>query len=614
MCGIAGYIGKKKLPESFIKNTLKIMSNRGPDNQGYFYYNTKENYNIYLLSSRLNIVNQNQDSNQPFRIKDYIIVYNGEIYNFFDLKEKLIKKGIKVITSSDTEIILHYFILYGEKCVKYFEGMWSFVIFNIKNNKIFSSRDRFGEKPLFYLENKEKEFYFGSEIKFIQSLYEKKININLNQLTNYLNFGYKSLYKYNQTYFQNIKEFPKRSFLHSRIGGKLFFRNYWKLKFLENSKISETEAIKETRLRVINSIEKRINANVPVGICLSGGVDSSIIASVTKKILNKDIKTYSILDNDIRYNEKKNIKLIVNDLNIKNTSIFLKKEKNFERLEKLIEYRTAPVATVSYYNHSLMLNKMKKDKIKIGILGTAADEIFAGYYDHFLLHLSVLQKNRKNYEFFNSQKLFFNQFAKKFIRNPLLKDPYKYIKNPKSREHIFDEYKKISKFLISKSNQKFSEIKFTKDLLRNRMLNELNIETTPVILNEDDLNSMNFSIENRSPYLDSKLVEFAYTLPSNMMIKNGYNKYLLRQAFKDVVCKKVILNKKKIGFNSSINNVFNFTSKEILKEILNKRSPIFDFVEYKKFKKIINQKEYQNYLSKFVFSVINANIFLKKFY
>ena len=174
--------------------------------------------------------------------------------------------------------------------------------------------------------------------------------------------------------------------------------------------------------------------------------------------------------------------------------------------------------------------------------------------------------------------------------------------------------KKISKFLISKSNQKFSEIKFTKDLLRNRMLNELNIETTPVILNEDDLNSMNFSIENRSPYLDSKLVEFAYTLPSNMMIKNGYNKYLLRQAFKDVVCKKVILNKKKIGFNSSINDIFDLRNKYILKQILNKNSPIFEFIKYDKFKKIIHQKKYENYLSKFIFSFINANIFLQKFY
>ena len=192
---------------------------------------------------------------------------------------------------------------------------------------------------------------------------------------------------------------------------KDFFKNYWKLKFSDNNKISEAEAIKETRLRLIDSIEKRINASVPVGICLSGGIDSSIIASVTK-ILNKDIQTFSIFDNDVRYDERKNIKLIVNDLKVKNTSILLKKEKNFERLEKLIKYRSAPVATISYYNHSLMLEKMKKDKIKIGILGTAADEIFAGYYDHFLLQLSVLQKNKKilnflilkNYFLINLQK------------------------------------------------------------------------------------------------------------------------------------------------------------------------------------------------------------------
>ena len=225
-----------------------------------------------------------------------------------------------------------------------------------------------------------------------------------------------------------------------------------------------------------------------------------------------------------------------------------------------------------------------------------------------------MSKNKKNNKLFNSQKLFFNKFAKNFIRNPLLKDPYKYIKNPKSREHIFDEYKKLGEFLISKSNKKFSEIKFTNDLLRNRMLNELNIETTPVILNEDDLNSMNYSIENRSPYLDSKLVEFAYTLPSNLLLKNGYNKYLLRQAFKDVVCKKVILNKKKIGFNSSINDIFDLENKYISKQILNKNSPIFEFVKYEKFKEIINQKKYENYLSKFIFSFINTNIFLQKFY
>ena len=173
------------------------------------------------------------------------------------MKEKLLKLGIKIKTTSDTEIILQLFILYGENCLKYLEGMWSFVIYNTKNNKIFLSRDRFGEKPFLYLISGE-DFYFGSQFSFIQSLFEKKINVNINHLTNYLNLGYKSLYKYGETFFEKVKNFPKRSFVYSKIGKKFKFNSYWSLNFKENKTLTEKDTIKIARKKLITSLEKQI--------------------------------------------------------------------------------------------------------------------------------------------------------------------------------------------------------------------------------------------------------------------------------------------------------------------------------------------------------------------
>ena len=545
MCGFSGYIGKREISQKIIDSTLDLMKERGPDSQDFFFDKSKNDQLVYLLSSRLSIVNQNSNSNQPFKIYNYIIVYNGEIYNYKKLKKNLESQGVKFKTSSDTEIILRYFIKYGSKCTNYFEGMWSFVIYNTYNSKFFFSRDRFGEKPFYTFKTKD-GFYFGSEIKFIKNLYYNKIEINKNQIINYLNLGYKSLYKYNETYYKNIVEFPKASYSCFQDYKSIEIKKYWKLSYKKNNKINLDEAIKSVREKLTQSISDKIDTKVSVGICLSGGVDSSIIASVAKKILNKDVDTYSIIDEDVRYSESETINYVIQDLKLRNHKVKIKKNNNLNKIERLVDYRSAPVATISYYNHSLMLEKMKKDKLKVGVLGTAADEIFGGYFDHYLLQLAVLFK--ENMTIYHQQKEHFNNTIKKFIRNNLLQDPDKYVNSPNDREHIFDERDKINFFLKKKSSKIFIEKNFSKDILRNRMINELLIETTPVILNEDDLNSMNYSIENRSPFLDRSLVEYAFKLPTKYLIKDGYNKYLLRQAFKDVVDKRVILNKKKSWF------------------------------------------------------------------
>ena len=203
MCGFAGYLGRKKISKRLIQKTLKFMKNRGPDNQSYKLYRVFD-LNLYMLHSRLNIIDINKRSNQPYVFNDHAIIFNGEIYNYLELKQDLIRKGVKFSTNSDTEVLLKSYLFYGLKFLQKLEGMWSFVILNKKSDQVLISRDRFGEKPLYYTFEKN-ELFFGSEIKFIKSLSNKKFKIDDRHLFKYLFLGYKSIKKNYDTYFEKIK-------------------------------------------------------------------------------------------------------------------------------------------------------------------------------------------------------------------------------------------------------------------------------------------------------------------------------------------------------------------------------------------------------------------------
>ena len=605
MCGIAGFIGNEKFSQREIKSFLEKMKSRGPNSQDFFQNNDALGNNVYLLHSRLSIFDLSKNGKQPFFFKNYVIIFNGEIYNFKELRLILNKRGVKLKSNTDTEVLLHFFIIYKEKCLDFFEGMWSFVIFDTKNKTFFISRDRFGEKPLYYLQN-QSGFYFGSEINYIKNFLDKKIKINEYQLKKYLGFGYKSLHKSYDTFYEDLKIFPKSSFIYQKNLSTLFFKKYWKLEYKPDNKVFINETISESKKLLVDAVGLRLRSDVPIGLCLSGGIDSTGIASIAKKCFNKDLDTYSIIDSDERYNEKKNISLITKDLNLKNYKTHLKKDNSLHQLKKLIQYKSHPICTLSYFSHSLMLKKMSKNNIKVCLLGTGADEIFTGYYDHFLLHLSTL----KNKSSFKENKKNFLRYIKPYIRNKLLQSPNKYIKKPNDRRHVYDESFILNKLLKKKVKLDFNEVNYSSDLLRKRMLNELFHETTPPILNEDDTNSMYNSIENRSPYLDRRLVEFLYTVPSKFLIQQGYSKYILRKSLEGIVENRVLFDRKKIGFNSSIDSLFDFNTKSNQDFLFNKDSLIYKYIDKKKIKEILKIKNKPNYISKFLFNVINAKIFL----
>jgi len=178
MCGISGFIGKEKISKETIKHSLNLMKNRGPDFQDYKEIKVSNSINLYFLHSRLSILDLQKRSNQPFKKKHVTLIFNGEIYNYKEIKTDLEELGYKFYTESDTEVLANAYLQYGEKCVDYFEGMWAFAIWDDKIKKLFLSRDRFGEKPLFFYKN-QKGIYFGSEIKFIKSLSSDNFRINI---------------------------------------------------------------------------------------------------------------------------------------------------------------------------------------------------------------------------------------------------------------------------------------------------------------------------------------------------------------------------------------------------------------------------------------------------
>jgi len=602
MCGIAGFIGNEKISNVVINKSLFLMKNRGPDNQSYCHLKINNSSNIYLLHSRLSIIDLKNRSNQPFKKKHITLIFNGEIYNYREIRKNLEELGYKFYTESDTEVLASAYLHYGEKCVDYFEGMWVFAIWDDKIKKLFLSRDRFGEKPLFFYIN-QKGVYFGSEIKFVKSLCLDSFKINTVKININLLHGYKSIFQDSSTYFKNIffLESGHNFIIDSNLNKKKY--KYWKPIVKQNKKLSYNEACEGINFYLKKSLKIRLRSDVPVAFCLSGGVDSSLLASIAVKEFNTKVRTYSIIDKDERYNEKNNILATVKDLKCKSNLVYLNHDKTFFNLKKLVQYHECPISTVSYLVHSYLSEKISKNNYKVAISGTGADELFTGYYHHYLLYLKAIKHNKN----FNKKFSDWKKFVLPLVRNPNLKDL-----SLRNKNNNYEDINIIKKF-VKKITKKNKEKKFKNtDILRNKMLNELFYEVIPVILHHDDLNSMYYSIENRSPYLDKNLFEFANSIPTNFLINQGYQKNVLRDSFKNTLNDQVRLDRHKKGFNASINTIINFKDPIINSYLFDKNSEINDFVDMKEIKKEIYTNN-SNQFSKFIFSVLNTKIFIDAF-
>ena len=532
---------------------------------------------------------------------------NGEVYNFVERRKDLESAGVVLKTRSDTEVLLASIRRFGWKVLDKCEGMWAFALYDEASGQLTLSRDRFGEKPLYYFTTGE-GIYFGSEIKFIVALLGRKLPINHDHLWRYLVNGYKSLYKKaGHSFFHGIREVTGTNLVceEGKIAGEV---RYWSPVFDVDNDMTFSQAVVGAKERLIRSVELRLRADVPLAFCMSGGVDSNALISIAKRVFGYDVHGFTIVNTDRRYDESDMVDIAVRELGVRHTEIPVTTDNFLEGLRALVRQHDAPVYTITYYAQWMLQKAIADAGYRISISGTAADELFSGYYDH---HLAYLQEIKGDAPLHASSLASWKTHVQPVVRNPHLGNPDLFIDDPAFRDHIFLDAEEFSGYLNTPWNEPFGETHFSDNLLRNRMMNELFHEAVPVILHEDDLNAMYFSIENRSPFLDRDLFEFCNSIPTRHLINDGKAKAVLREAVRGIAPDAIVDNRRKVGFNAPVLDYLDVKDPSVRSYLLDD-SPIYDYVRKDRIEKLIGRPDLPNSESKFLFYFLNCKMFLEE--
>ncbi|MEA5461282.1 asparagine synthase (glutamine-hydrolyzing) [Arcicella sp. LKC2W] len=565
MCGIAGIVYKKKLPYELVLESIKKMTDaakhRGPDGEGHFIDN-----NVALGHRRLAILDLSIAGKQPMSWLDkYFITYNGEIYNYIEIREELKLLGYNFKSDSDTEVILAAYDEWGDNCVNKFNGMWAFAIYDKVKNIVFCSRDRFGVKP-FYYKLTEDCFLFSSEIKQILSTNDRKFVINDTVAINYL---VSNMMDYDdQTFFKGIRKLLGGHNLIYNLSNNTFEINkYYEIRISkEITNLNEEDSINLYKKIFEQSVKYRLRSDVKVGTCLSGGLDSSSIAAIANK-LNKQSTEQpfaAITAQSIQkeFDEYQYAKIVSDSLNLDwyitkpETSTFI------EYLDKVIYTQEYPFIGPTVFMQYFVMKIAKESGVTVLLDGQAADESLLGYiryiptilYQNGLLNsLKIIKKIKENYH------LSYLEIVKNilYFTNPSLRR----LKQLNSFNTLKSEYENLVNVNILKEYGK--AYKNVTDLQKL----EITKTQVPSLLRFEDKNSMAFSIETRLPFMDWELVEASLSINSAFKIRDGWSKWILRKSVDKELPESIVWRKNKIGFAAPIDEWMKDLMPEIEKSI-----------------------------------------------
>lgn len=602
MCGITGIILKKKNSIN-IKDKILLMNraiaHRGPDGEGFLLGSGGEkpvpcsgqNFDhdssfrsayipqqkienasgdpaFALGHRRLSIIDLQLSGHQPMCDAEqaYWIVFNGEIYNYLELKAELINKGHRFVSSSDTEVVLAAYKEWKGDCVSRFDGMWSFLIYDRNEEICFASRDRLGVKPFYFL-NKEGFFAFASEQKAFVKAGLIKAETDQRQLHDYLING--RVESERENFFSDVEElFPGYNLLYRMKDHQFTIHRYYHVcETSENEGLSEKELIDKIRNFLEHSIKLRMRSDVEVGTCLSGGIDSSVIAALMNAQAGKRIHCFTSIFSKEKFNEESFADEMAKSINALHHKVEPDAPSFLRDLDALIYSQDVPIWDTSTYSQFCVMRLAAENKIKVVLDGQGADELFGGYHHHFVAKWKNLLREGKTVEAFRDIK----------ASSISIPQPFIFFAKEKVKERFNPNLRDLSRFFTSDFIHSFPVLNPVVyfNSVNQQQIHDIEKARLKSFLKCEDRCGMWHGVESRTPFSDDvNLIELMFSFNGNRKIKAGVSKSLLRHASKDLLPQKIYARYDKKGFETPMKNWMNQLLPRILEELNSMESGI----------------------------------------
>ena len=575
MCGIAGIITSREPKDysNWSNSTLRSLQHRGPDDSGWLTIGRNNHIErgrhrmlasescVYLLHRRLSIIDLSDGGWQPMSaFSDLIhIVFNGEIYNYLELKFELIELGYTFSSDSDTEVLLCAYHRWNVDCVKHFVGMFSFVIVDLRTNVIFGARDHFGIKPFYYTKNGNNEFIFSSEVSPLLQFSSKKIRAK--GAFSYLRYGITD--NSFGTLFDDIFQLEAGCFFVFSLKnvGDIVQHRYWSLDISNQSDLSFQSAVDKTRELFFENMKLHLRSDVPIGFALSGGMDSSAIVAAARKILPEiELHTFSYDAVDVNLSEKKWFDLVSSEMNTHQHLIRVSTAEMLIDLPQLIRIHGEPFSSTSMYAQFRIFQEAKRAGVTVMLDGQGGDELLGGYTSYYGARIASMIKNFDVNGIVSIFSSLNNTVGIKkllpLVGNFVIPANLQGLMRQLVGEQVVPSWLR-SQWFVEQGVQ-FDPIRSNypgKFQLKADLFASLFENTLPRLLRFEDRNSMIHSVESRVPFLTAQFAEFALSLPENFLISNtGTTKSVFREAMRGIVPDAVIDRKDKIGFNTPERN------------------------------------------------------------
>ena len=622
ICGIYNFNKDKKIDESGLARMNEALVHRGPDDSGLFI-----DKNIGLGHRRLSIIDLSPIGHQPMFFDDLIIVFNGEIYNFQEERDKLIKEGYEFKSKTDTEVILALYKKYKKDCLKYLRGMFAFAIWDRENKTLFCARDRFGKKPFkYYLD--DKNFIFASELKAILTLKKIKREIDWEAVDDYLTLQY---VPHPKTGFKNIFKLPQAHYLEIK-DNKIKIERYWDLNYINKLDLAEQEWRERLENKLEEAVKLRMISDVPLGAFLSGGVDSGAIVAMMSKYTDK-VKTFSVGFKEKKYDESDYAEIVAKKYNTDHRKLIIEpKDFNVNFIEKLVYQYEEPYADPSQLP-TFILAEFTKKYVTVALNGDGGDENFGGY-DKYEKHLiakylrllplknqfaelaKFIDQNIHGSFLLYKANLFFKTLNQKNWQRHLNYTHYfdTYIKNDFYTDDFKNILKNHSSFVFF---EKIADNKDNFEYLDQIFYLDFNSYVPDDVMVKVDIATMANGLESRSPLLDHEFVELAAQIPSNLKIrKMGRERKYIFKGMLEKYLPDEILYRPKMGFGLPVDEWFRNNLKNYIKNnILDNNSLSRKIMKENKLKELLND-HYENKRdnSKKLWALMVLNLWHKKFF